>query len=487
MTVQGYNGSDLKEMVATNEESLVNPLRIAMAHELGFSDYPDSSLADPYLNYIENRYTGDGSLDDYLTIFIQVIQHFQNTQTPPGTPTQTQQPPAPHPNTIHAFIGTLCASNSEALFAHTDQESALRKELVTDTVLYILGVWVGMLSYFVKLPGGLRQVELAYSIKQRIAATDGNEGVLTNTLPNLLKGSGLLPSPEDGLQLPSSSSNDFENAIQTILSLLPSGNSMENSGSSSDLARQKLKAALGTCITSSAASHNYSTTPYPESPKAPLLHTRIDSLESLSIKRSTLNAYTLSSLGGVQIYWTLNLSRHLLLSRFAGQHVLEVFALPCVLAGGAKSLKAAGIPAPLMHEIQESYCILFNPTGTLSSHRRLFGDVLGLRWCCWCFSCSALRLRARQLKALKRKTVATATKRNRVSTRDTDRGAKSEYDPLLEELMTNPDPEDWSYELFPHLWPRIVALEEHLVGAKPWSIWVLFRDRRDTLQFWTFL
>jgi hypothetical protein len=65
--------------------------------------------------------------------------------------------------------------------------------------------------------------------------------------------------------------------------------------------------------------------------------------------------------------------------------------------------------------------------------------------------------------------------------------SRSEFDPLLLELMSNPEPENWDHELFVHLWPRIDALDEHLQGAKPWNFWVLFRDRRDTLQFWTFL
>ena len=61
----------------------------------------------------------------------------------------------------------------------------------------------------------------------------------------------------------------------------------------------------------------------------------------------------------------------------------------------------------------------------------------------------------------------------------------SEFDPLLVELMVN-EPSDWTPELFPSLWSRIVVLEEHLTTAKPWNIWILFRDQRDTLQFWTF-
>jgi hypothetical protein len=186
----------------------------------------------------------------------------------------------------------------------------------------------------------------------------------------------------------------------------------------------------------------------------------------------------LSSLADTRICWTLNLSRHLLLTKIRGQYVVEVFALPCMLRGSSMLVKA-GVPAPLIHEIQESYSILFNPFGSRSNHRRI-GRVIGLSYWCWCRSCASLRLRQREIKSLKGKTTA-ASKR-----RAGDR-AKSEFDPLLEILMENPEREDWSYALFPHLWPRIIVLEEHLHATKPWNFWVLFRDRRDTLQFWTFL
>jgi hypothetical protein len=66
------------------------------------------------------------------------------------------------------------------------------------------------------------------------------------------------------------------------------------------------------------------------------------------------------------------------------------------------------------------------------------------------------------------------------------RAHSNEYDPLLVKLMSI-EPSDWTSDMFPYLWSRIMILEEHLEEAKPWSVWVLFCDRRDTLQFWTFL
>jgi hypothetical protein len=96
-----------------------------------------------------------------------------------------------------------------------------------------------------------------------------------------------------------------------------------------------------------------------------------------------------------------------------------------------------------------------------SMHERI-GQVMRLRWWCRCRSCSVQRLQRlprHEIKALQRKTLATRRKRP-------EKNAKSEFDPLLEELMFSDDLDDWSHELFPHLWSRIVVLEEHLVPEK---------------------
>lgn len=466
------------------------PRRTILAHELGFTEYPKTNSADPYLNYIENRLFEDGSLAEYLDLFTKVVKHFQDSARAQGTAPTPQQPPVLDPNSIHAYIDVLCASSTEPLFAKSAEGSVERKELVTDTVLYILGVWVSMLSYFVTLPGGYRQIQLAYCLKQGRSAANSVDVALVETLPDLLKKTGLLPSSADGKDLVQSNGSDLDRIIQTMLPLIPA-NPAAAPNNAHSVANQNLRTALSTYISSTtssasiqASSQTSTLAPLPSyqfdsSPSASLLHSGTDSLESLSIKRSKLNAYLLSSLGGLSISWTQNISRHLLLSKFAGKYALEVFALPCILQGsGSNSLKAAGIPISLMSEIQESYSILFNPAGTPSFHAE-YGMVIGLKWWCWCRSCSVMRLRKREVKVLKHKLSAPAPRNGA--------NVKSEFDPLLEQLMENCDPSDWSYELFPHLWTRIVALEEHLVNAKPWSFWVLFRDRRNTLQFWTFL
>lgn len=62
----------------------------------------------------------------------------------------------------------------------------------------------------------------------------------------------------------------------------------------------------------------------------------------------------------------------------------------------------------------------------------------------------------------------------------------STYDSGVEILMTK-DTKEWDAETFENLWPLIDKLGEFVHNAKLWNIWVLFRDRRDTSQYWTFL
>lgn len=200
----------------------------------------------------------------------------------------------------------------------------------------------------------------------------------------------------------------------------------------------------------------------------------------MSIKAIHLNAFTFNALGACEIAWTHNISRHMLLSRHHGTSILEIFALPCVFGGTFLTSEAIGLSSEYIQEIQDSYSILFNAWPNLPLHARL---RLGLQQFCICWSCSAYRYRQKVISKL-RKDCAQSSRKSR-------NGRKvphhSEFDPQLVTLMNSTDTADWTYEFFPSLWPRIVALEEHLLEAKPWNIWILFRDRRDTLQFYTFL
>jgi hypothetical protein len=338
-------------------------LRKELAFSLGFSTYPKSKLAEPYLNYIENRHSSLGTLDEYLFLFRKVVEIFSGVNASSVS--------------IACYLDQLCDS-PEPLFEHI-KGNASRKEVVEDTVLYIIGVWLIALSYFTKW-GGHRQIELAYRLRHGRDA--GPRRALEQTLPKLMVGSGLIPSSET---VPSVSG----------LPQLP----------------QHLGAAALPC---NSDIHR-------------LQFSRLESLESTSINATSSNAYTLSSLGDTRIFWTENFSRHLLLTPLHGQYVLEVFALPCALSGGGALFKA-GIPATLVDEIQASYSILFNPYGGPARHARL-GKALGDRRWCWCRPCSAQRLMLQELNVLRGNV---PNRRRNGAGRET----KSEFDPFLEELMS---------------------------------------------------
>jgi hypothetical protein len=475
--------------------------RTQLAQALGFPDYPASDVATPYLNYIENKHTGRGTHEEYLDLFRRVVEHFKNVQPAPasGTPgrsttgQQEQDIPA-RVGSVQAFLDTFSASDREPIFADTLPDSPARREDVRDMVLYIIGVWTALLSSFVQLPGGYRQVELAYRTRHRVGSKNAS-GPFEGSLARLIGGSGLLPTPENGGGTQPGDANGLMGLARLLLSFIPSTPSSDNRDETGNvLADQDPKTSPCAYMSSVSESKDDSASSRfhinvgfapPAHSSSPLLsYESLDSLESLSITSRRLNAHTLKILGGVTVHWTFNLSRHMLLSRRAGQHVLELFALPCMFHARSGTLQAAGISAAFLQEIQESYSILFNSGMRPSTHAKL-GKIFHLRKWCWCRSCSAYQTTSKEIKKLAKALSARPESADCIQA--SEQHSRSTLDPALIALMTNPLHSDWNHDLFPCLWARILALEEHLQAAKPWSIWVLFRDRRDTLQFWTFL
>ncbi|KAG7294035.1 hypothetical protein NEMBOFW57_004097 [Staphylotrichum longicolle] len=180
-------------------------------------------------------------------------------------------------------------------------------------------------------------------------------------------------------------------------------------------------------------------------------------LESLSVSPRRLNAVKLSTLGRVQFIWTANIARHLLLSRNGERHCLELFALPCALQSGGGNVnplvKAGLLSTELVDEIEGSYATLQILAPLKTSDDRLLHK----------------NNRARHHGS------AAST-------------CRVKFDPRLEVLMQR-DASQWQWDRteFTQLWPRILALDAHLERTRPWSFWVIFRDRRDTVQYWTFL
>lgn len=412
-------------------------LRIDLAHALGFQSYPDLSTAEPYLNYIYNRNIL-AEEQEYIRLLVRAIEHFKAN------------------GTIQALFDQLVASESEEIFLETYPGSTARKENVTDIIMYIIGVRTMMLGSFVQLPTRARKIIQAYS-----AQRTGKDNPYEETLAALVRGSGLLPmvGVRDGLQ-PANDEDEVVRTARKLISLL-SGGSLEN-----------LKGLSNSTILEKSDS-NESGHPYHSLQD-------IDSIESLSVKATRLNVFTLNVLGAMDVSWTHDVSRHMLISQRRGRYVMEIFALPCVFDATSLAAKQTGISLELAQEIQESYGILFNAWPKLPTHAKI-GRYFGLRRVCWCWSCSAHRYRSTIISQLR-------DGRNHTSRRKwrQKNSLRSEFDPQLIELMCNGEACDWTFELFPSLWIRIVALEDHLHRAKPWSIWVLLRDRRDTLQFWTF-
>jgi hypothetical protein len=430
-----------------------------LAHALGFSDYPTDATAKPYLNYIANRYIGRSTREGYLKLVIHVVQYFNVGEEDELAPAKS----------IQGLLDRLTTSSNDH-FLDTTAGSPTRHDDVEDTILYVVGVWTMLLSSFVHLPvaGGARKIALAYSIRAQDNASLSGSHPYEGNIADLISGSGLLP---DSSQWGLSENIDDDNmvrkaAIQRVAMLSKSQTSSIRSlpsPSGSVHSLQKLN-SLGRALT----------------PMSLRFLDDLDSLESLHVAATRLNAYTLSVFGAVDIAWTHNISRHMLLCKRSGRHVLEVFALPCALSASILTSKAVGITPGYAQEVRESYSILFSAWSEIPRHAKL-GRYLGAQRLCWCWSCSAHRHRT-QMTAQYRKI---GEKRTLGAKRNSSSYA-SEFDPLLIEIMHN-EPSDWTPELFPSLWSRIMLLEEHLQTAKPWNVWILFRDRRDTLQFWTFL
>ncbi|KAF1996765.1 hypothetical protein P154DRAFT_579546 [Amniculicola lignicola CBS 123094] len=430
----------------------LNPLEADLAQALG---YPDNSIARPHINYISNRHIG--ILDHYLALFVRVIAHFDDDGT---TSNATQKS-----DSIQALLDELVASQRDEMFNDTEPGSKMRKEEVEDTVMYILGVWTMLQTSFVQLPNSSRRIVMAYRNKLSEQGTPGTG--LDDNLASLVKGSGLLPAPGHWIEETHPDDELLRTAMKLVTLLSDSKNSNNATSMVQSLSTSSLLDKFDSKLAVSQASGRSLDS--------------IDSIESLSVKATRLNAFTLSTLGAVEIVFTNNISHHMQLSQHGGRYMMELFALPCVFKAKTLTSDAVGISSELATEIQDSYSILFNAWPDSPLHAKL-GAIFGVRKLCWCWSCSAYRYRKQVVASHKQNFKANAKKAKRA--RDISR--RSEYDPQLAKLMKNDESSDWNYDLFPCLWPRITILEEHLQRAKPWSIWILFRDRRDTLQFWTF-
>lgn len=337
--------------------------------------------------------------------------------------------PASADLSIRRYLSSLITCQDHYYFKDTIADSFARESTVNETVLLILGTWLLSQSYFVPTHQDQRHIVYAYC---RSTDQDYSElSALDQSISTLISTSGLLPHPREG----ESAFDDNVSSLQVI----------------------------GDAEISES---------FP-------LHSFADVFESLSIDSKRLNATNLSTYSHVEIAWTQNISRHMLLSKRAESYYLEIFVLPCALQGGAESvLSSVGISTDLIDEIECSYATLFNPTLESKLHKTM-AWVIGLHHWCRCLYCTAHRFRKHTLETLKG-----IKHRRRTGSRGTD--YRMAYDDQIRILMER-NASEWNQTEFRNLWPRILVLDAHLQRARPWNFWVLFRDRRDTVQYWTFL
>ncbi|KAK8107045.1 uncharacterized protein PG998_009058 [Apiospora kogelbergensis] len=394
-----------------------------LKEELGFVSEPDQDI-QPYLDYLSTAWPGRGEKIDFLRIFLEVIENLKGGKT-----------------TIQHYMEQLVADPHHFYFSETVAGSPTRVTSVTDTVLLVIGTWLLSQSYFIPERQHRRRIVDAYcrSTKQEYSEATA----FSRTVSDLINSSGLLPSAGETGSRAGESEEHFAAAV----------------------------AAEGSLA---------------EREEDPFfLHASVGLLEAFSIPPERLNAVKLAAYGGVKVLWTNNIMRHLLLTHHADTHYLELFALPCAIQGGAERvLSTTGISLDLIDEIESSYATLFNPQQPSRSHRLLLGLPGLWRWC-WCLHCSSSRLQNQLLETLKKKSKHGEKRRRRWRYQGLD-GHGVVHDPQLGRLMQREAPE-WDPMEYKHLWPRILALDAYLQRARPWNLWVLFRDKRETLQYWTFL
>jgi len=204
--------------------------------------------------------------------------------------------------------------------------------------------------------------------------------------------------------------------------------------------------------------------------------------ESPSIARKDLNAYSLTKLGRIRIEWSTDITEHLTLKHEYEKTSLMLFSLPCILGQHstlalrysdlqiAYSLRrllrlssTVGISNELQYEITMSYGLLFGRFPDEHSRRWIPGT-----WMCKCIGCK----------------VAGVLEETMIAIENTDQV----LDPSLWRHCREMKPacNVWVPSDFKHFWTRIHDLNQFLQERKPRSLVQLFKDRRDTLQYYTF-
>jgi hypothetical protein len=423
---------------------------IELAQALGYADYPHIRDAEPHLNYIQQACTKNNVREEYLSFIIHIIEHF--TGNNPSTNS------GPHSNIIQDLLRDLEKNGYLRIFTDTASDPTKRKVEVEDHVMGILGRWTMLLDQF-QPPSGMRPLVTAY---QKQAPNTTPASTYGQTLSSLIQKSGILTSyGYFALSHPANMQSQVIKTAISLVKLLSDLNSDTNNAAASSSTLQG-----NSTMSSSFASY------------VPLIDM---DLERSSISSKSLNAYVLSTNAAVDISWTWDLSRHMILTPANGRHMLEVFAMPCIFNATHCTAQTIGLPPNLAAEIKYSYAMLLNAWPRPPRHAQRL-QFFGIRKICQCWSCAAFRYRNSMLKEYKQ-----WCNDNQRASKTTRGESLSLIDASIATLVKSQPLRDWDPAMFPQLWSRIERLHQHQLTAKPWSIWMLFRDRRDTLQYWTFL
>ena len=149
----------------------LDDFRWQLAQAFGF---PDCTIIGPYLTYIVKNHIGGSPREDWIELFIDVINHFQRNA-----------------GSIQTLIDKYTLHGHQSSFSNTKAGELDRRKDVEDTVLYILGTWCTMFNSFVRFKGQSRRVTSAYKLFAE--TTTAHNDPFSCSLAELISGSGLLP------------------------------------------------------------------------------------------------------------------------------------------------------------------------------------------------------------------------------------------------------------------------------------------------------
>ncbi|KAI9163330.1 hypothetical protein HJFPF1_04936 [Paramyrothecium foliicola] len=416
----------------------------------------ESKLVPMLQAQTDTRTSGLGfNEDDFLQLFSKVIDYFKESTA----------------ESIQTKLDRLTETHAGTSIQNATAESQIEKERVQKKIYHILEAWTLMEEYTIftrpRIPHFGTQAEPSSSTGQPQLSADSAK-------PSL--------SSDASTESMQAKLKDFI----CSLSYLPSEDEV--------LPHHR--------PTASILSPRLNVTNHISFATSPLDLYHSDRLtQSLSISACELNLKRLERLVNVEVLWTDNIARHLLVTQCGAKHYLELFALPCAVQPGPREVldTVCGIQENLINEIESSYALLLNPI-SLSKWIKHTNRTLCISGFCWCRSCRYLRYRTRLFRRLKIKPHQAQKRYTELLANRSSRQSEGlvprpplPFDPRIEELAARQQLEGEDTMLYfrrssyPLLWSRIVALDGLLQQAEPWNLRTLFRNKNDTLKYWTFV